>query len=160
MNPVPQSIVMFIAGLMVGGLLVAAWLTLPSPPLTFWQESDTMMSDNASLSLDESGRVSVGDQEAGDTVRVDSITVPAPGVWVAVREVSGTTLGNVLGAARARAPSTEFIVPLLRSTNGAQTYAIVLYRDNGDDLFDLVSDSVYVDFDTGEPVVAPFATLP
>jgi hypothetical protein len=111
------------------------------------------------LPPDKSGSVSVTDQEAGMSVRVESVTVPPPGVWVAIREVEGTTLGNILGAARARGPASQVAVPLLRETQPLHTYAVQLFRDDGDNEFSQALDSVYVDFDTGLPVIAPFSTF-
>jgi hypothetical protein len=55
-------------------------------------------------------------------------------------------------------PVENLEINLLRETLPGHPYAVVLYRDDGDDLFDHEADSVYVDFDTGEPVVSPFNT--
>lgn len=105
------------------------------------------------------GTVSVADQPAGNSAIVESVTVPPPGVWVAVRDMTGNMVGNILGAAHARGPVSLFEVPLLRSTVSGRTYAITLYRDDGDDAFDLEKDSAYVDFDTGERVLVLFKAL-
>lgn len=103
-----------------------------------------------------SGAISVADQPAGGSVSVESVTVPPPGVWVAVREIVGSDLGNVLGAARVSGPQTNVTVSLLRATEPNTRYAVELYRDGGNNAFDLSTDSVYVDTDTGERVVAYF----
>jgi len=106
-----------------------------------------------------SGTVSVNNQSAGNSVIVESVTVPPPGVWVAVQETHGNQLGNVLGATRVHGPLSNVVVNLLRNTQPNRNYAIVLYRDGGDGgIFDLKVDSVYVDFDSGERVVVPFRT--
>jgi hypothetical protein len=84
--------------------------------------------------------------------------VPPPGVWVAIREVSGRDLGNVLGAVRVVGPHTSVVVPLLRATEPNRSYAVQLYRDDGDGAFDPSINSVYVDFDTGARVVEYFTT--
>lgn len=108
---------------------------------------------------DTSGAVSVEAQPAGDSVIVESVTVPPPGVWVAVQETQGDKLGNVLGATRVHGPLSNVVVSLLRNTKPNRTYAVVLYRDGGDGgVFDLSTDSVYVDFDSGKRVVVPFRT--
>jgi hypothetical protein len=91
-------------------------------------------------------------------VAVDAVNVPAPGAWAAVEELQNGDLGNILGAARVVAPAANLTVPLLRATAPGNTYAVVLYRDNGDGTFDAKTDSVYVDFDSGERVVALFRT--
>jgi hypothetical protein len=107
-----------------------------------------------------SGALTVSDQPAGESVRIESVTVPPPGVWVAVVELMPDgTLGNVLGAALARGPRSNLSVSLLRATLPGHRYAAVLYRDDGNGNFLLGEDSAYVDFDTGQRVVAPFKTL-
>lgn len=106
-----------------------------------------------------SGAVSVSNQQAGSSVLVDSVTVPPPGVWVTVQETHGDSLGNVLGATRVHGPLSNVVVSLLRNTEPNRTYAVVLYRSDGDKgLFNLKTDSVYVDFDSGKRVVVPFRT--
>jgi hypothetical protein len=120
-----------------------------------------MHSPNATSTLPAatlSGAISVQNQSPGESVAIESVTVPPPGVWVAVREVQGTDLGNVLGAARVGGPRSNFSVSLLRATEPGHTYAVELYRDDGSGNFDLANDSVYVDFDTGQRVVAYFTT--
>jgi len=108
----------------------------------------------------QSSAVSVSNQAAGSSVVVDAVTVAPPGVWVAVQELgSDNTLGNVLGAARVRGPRSNVTVTLLRDTVPAHRYAVVLYRDDGDEAFTLSGDSAYIDFDTGDRVIAPFMTL-
>ncbi len=108
----------------------------------------------------ESGAVAVSDQRAGDSVVVDSVTVEPPGVWVAVAELEADgSLGNVLGAELARGPRSNLTVSLLRSTLPTHRYAVVLYRDNGNGTFTLGEDSVYIDFNTGGRVIAPFTAL-
>lgn len=148
---------------MLGAVLVGAWFVggnlstgaVPPTPPPF-----TANITNASeATSSESGAVSVADQPAGSSVTVDSVTVPPPGVWIAVQEISDGTLGNVLGATRVHGPLSNVTVPLLRSTEPTQTYAVVLYRDGGDGgVFDLKIDSVYVDLDSGKRVLALFRT--
>lgn len=146
----------FIVGVMCGALLTGAWvfsdtfvLALATPPPSSTTSTVASVRGN--------GSVSVLDQSFGDVVIVESITVPPPGVWVAVREVNGDDLGNVLGAVRITGPRSHVSVPLLRATEPGRSYAVELYRDNNGD-FDVTINSVYVDFDTGERVVAYFST--
>ncbi len=143
-------------GVMLGALLVGAWflgsdsaLTPPPPAVT----TSTLNSGP------ESGAVTVSDQGSGPTVTIDAITVPPPGVWIAVREMDGNNLGNVLGAVRVGGPRTNVSVPLLRATEPGRSYAVELYRDDNNGAFDPALNSVYVDFDTGTRVVAYFKTV-
>lgn len=147
----------FIAGVMFGALLTGAWFFrdsgLPLAPGTA-----PLFSADGESPAPESGAVSVADQPSGETVVVESVTVPPPGVWVAVREMNGRDLGNVLGAARVTGPKSPVVVELLRSTEPSRSYAVELYRDDSGGAFDPLINSVYVDFDTGARVVAYFAT--
>lgn len=147
----------FIAGVMLGAVLVGAWFfggDISSLPFT----SSPLLATTTTSSLEESGAVSVADQPAGLSVIVESVTVSPPGVWVAVREVNGADLGNVLGAARVVGPHGNIIVSLLRSTEPKRSYAVELYRDDNNGTFDPSTNSVYVDFDTGARVVSYFTT--
>ncbi len=148
------SINSFIAGIMFGAMLTGAWFFsgnfAPKPYASF--------PEGTANDAQEGGSVSVAHQPAGETVVVESVTVPPPGVWVAVREVVGDELGNVLGAVRVSGPKSGVSVPLLRATEPGRSYAVQLYRDDGNGAFDVVVNSVYVDFDTGARVVAYFTT--
>lgn len=157
-----RTIVSFAVGFLAGALCVSWWLSGDSffAPLAPTPSPEPATTQSTSTPRDESGAVSVNDQGAGMAVLVESVTVPPPGVWVAVRELDGTNLGNVLGAARVQGPRTSVTVPLLRATEPGTTYAAELYRDNGDDQFDLSTDSVYIDFTTTEPVITYFHTNP
>lgn len=147
----------FAIGIVLGAALTGAWFLGGGIRLPVF--SPRMATSTGVNVVSESNAVSVAAQPAGDTVVVESVTVPPPGVWVAVREVRGGELGNVLGAERASGPRSNFIIHLLRATEPDRPYAIELYRDNGDGAFDLAKDSAYVDFDTSARVIAPFRTL-
>lgn len=143
-------------------LLASAWflgtvrlpLALPS--------SLTEATTTADGAPSASGAIAVSDQPAGDTVRVESVTVPPPGVWVAVRDANASgDLGNVLGALRAGGPRADILIPLLRATDPGHRYAVELYRDDAGGGFDPARNSIYVDFGTGARVVEYFsATSP
>ncbi len=147
----------FVAGVMVGVLLTGFWFlggnTMPGSSGSSLSQATTTGIVNT-----KSSSVSVANQSAGETVMVESVTVPPPGVWVAVREVIGSDLGNVLGAARVNGPRSNVSVSLLRATEPGRTYAVQLYRDDDNGAFDVAVNSVYVDFDTGARVVAYFNT--
>ena len=140
----------FIAGTMFGLLIAGIWFSHGDTIGTF--------SRPATLSETSSSVLSVISQAAGSEVVVDTIQVPITGVWVAVRELEGEVLGNVLGAARISGTHTAFSVPLLRATEPGRTYAIELYRDDNDGVFDVAANSVYIDFDTSAPVIVHFNT--
>ncbi len=148
------SVNSFIAGIMFGILLTGAWFFSDS----FTPAPSPSSSADTTIEMQEGGSVSVGPQSAGNTAVVESVTVPPPGVWVAVREVVDDELGNVLGAARVKGPRSNVSIPLLRATEPGRTYAIQLYRDDAGGVFDVTTNSIYVDFDTGMRVVTYFTT--
>lgn len=152
----------FIVGIMLGALLVGAWFANGNASfMPAWAPSSSpFATSTGSVAISPSGALSVANQPAGDTVVIESVTVPPPGVWVAVREMFGNDLGNVLGAAHISGPRSNFSVSLLRATEPDRPYAVELYRDDGSSGFDLAEDSVYIDFDTGAPVIAYFRTAP
>lgn len=149
----------FVAGFMLGALFVGGWfIGDPSSILPSSTTPTPRGTDVKAATSTESGAISVADQPAGMEVVVESLTVPPPGVWAAVREVNGVDLGNVLGAVRVEGPRANVTIPLLRATEPGLPYAVELYRDDGGGEFDLARDSVYVDFASGQPVVARFTT--
>lgn len=152
----------FIAGVMLGMLVSAAWFAGDISdylPASASFNASTSTPDRADV-MQSSKAISVRAQPSGGTVLVDSVIVPPPGVWVAVREVYGRDLGNVLGAARVGSSRTEIVVPLLRATEPDRAYAVQLYRNDANNEFNPATSSVYVDFDTGMRVVAYFSTNP
>lgn len=148
----------FVAGVMLGALLVGAW-SFGKDFVLIPASSSILTTSIEKSSAPESGAVSVTDQPAGSEVVVESVTVPPPGVWVAVREMNGNDLGNVLGATRVSGPRSNVVIQLLRATEPGRSYAVELYRDDGIGTFDLATDSIYIDFDTGARVVAYFKTI-
>jgi hypothetical protein len=147
----------FISGVAIGVLATAAWFLGANASL-FPASLSVATSPTKNATIPESGAVAVADQGAGAEVLVESVTVPPPGVWVAVREVNGSDLGNVLGALRVGGPRTQVSVPLLRDTEAGRSYAVELYRDDNNGQFDPALNSVYVDFDTGSRVTVYFKT--
>ncbi len=147
-----KEISLAVIGLMVGLVVGATWHFNEFLPLLPTQPTAVSASTTNTLPP-ESGTVTVSDQKAGSTALIDSVTVPPPGVWVAVQDVNADgTLGSVLGASRVRHPATNVTVDLLRPTVAGTQYAVVLYRDDNNGVFARATDSRYVDFDTGSPV--------
>lgn len=147
----------FVAGIMVGVLLAGLWF-LGGDATSRISALSLSQATTTDVTVLKSNSISVVNQPAGDTVIVESVTVPPPGVWVAVREVTGSDLGNVLGAARVSGPRSNVSIALLRATEPGRAYAVQLYRDDDNGSFDVAVNSVYVDFDTGARVVAYFKT--
>lgn len=100
--------------------------------------------------------VAAPNQKAGDTVLVNKVVSGAE-VWVAVREDREGLMGNILGAKKVGAGTSEsVVVELLRPTVSNAKYYVVLYRDNGDGAFDSKTD-VLVESD-GSTIISTFRT--
>lgn len=85
--------------------------------------------------------VSVDDQPAGDNVRVVEAKLSRVS-WIAVRDDM-----RIYGAARVTPPQgggtvSDITVPLLRNTEAGKTYSVVVYADDGDNVFDFKKDSL------------------
>lgn len=95
--------------------------------------------------------VSAVDQSAGLSVMVASATLTERG-WVAVQDSKGW----ILGAARLEAGAhSDVEVPLLRATEAGESYKVLVYVDDGDNIFDLHKDVMVM----GEGGVAFSATF-
>ncbi len=167
LSPAPrQSHGVVIAGIsfLLGVLCASAWFVetdLRAAQNTVNATPNTSSTTNSGFEEHvSSGLLTVHDQDAGNAAVVDTVSVPAPGVWVAIVELHGNDLGNILGVAGTAGSESNVAVHLLRNTLPGQTYAVVLYRDDGDGVFDLHADSVYVDYDSGQRVIALFHTNP
>lgn len=100
--------------------------------------------------------VTAPNQKAGSTVLVDRV-VSETEIWVAVREDNGGLMGNILGAKKVAAGTSEdVVIELLRPTVANAKYYVVLFRDNGDGMFDNKTDAI-IESD-GRIVVSTFKT--
>ena len=150
-----------IIGLVVG--FAAGWYWTESKNENYNQdisknEERNVIADKNNFNVvDNTGNesISVEDQTAGLEVMVEEVTLSEAG-WIAVREVINGEMGNILGATRIKeaGTSTDISVKVLRPTMAGQDYAIVIYRDDGDEDFDFNFDSLVVS--GSEPVSATF----
>jgi hypothetical protein len=134
-----KTIVAFVLGLIIGGLLV--WIFTPSTDVEVAEEMEVdtmeqMMEDTVMVSGE--GSFTVTDQPAGETIFFTADAYPAVGGWIVVREYADNTPGNILGAARYNTEQgllpTE--VELLRGTEAGNTYRLSFFTDDGDEVFD------------------------
>ncbi len=105
-----------------------------------------------------SAPATVLDQQAGKSVTVREVNMPAPGVWVAIAEMRGDVVWRVLGARHAFSKGTDFPVGLLRPTVPNAEYAVILFTDDGDGIFELHGDAPVEDQVSGERFRADFKT--
>ncbi len=139
-----KSIVAFVAGLLIGGLLV--WV-FSAPEATAPTEvvvdanaakvidvTDAATSDAAAPTVGE-GKVAVtGDIAAGESVAVTVTDYPATDGWVAIRDYVDGALGSVLGASRYSQSEGKYPakVDLFRATEAGKNYAVVFYTQATD----------------------------
>lgn len=156
-----KTVVSFIAGLLIGGLLVWVFAGTAeeavAPEMQGEQPSDVVeevtvvetpetpdaeaVVEVTELAVGD-GNVSVSNQAAGTTVVLDGATFPTEEGWVAVRSYPNGQLGSILGAARyskeqGLVPSE---VPLLAPTSAGRDYAVVFFSEDGDHEFNLAND--------------------
>ena len=162
-----KTVVAFIAGLLIGGLLV--WVFSGPSHDDHHQdgekhdeagEMNEEMSDETStndeVAEDDStettttpemqtgdGAIVVSNQAAGSTVTIDSATFPNDEGWIAVRSYQNDQLGNILGAARFS--KEQNLVPeavsLLVPTTAGNSYAVVFFTEDGNREFNLSGDA-------------------
>lgn len=161
-----KTIVSFIVGLLIGGLLVWAFSgpTASAPEVkeekigadkvkvevTNDQEEETTTEKEAEAPVATlpvgDGSVTVTDQSASSLITLTSVTYPVSEGWIGVRDYESGQLGSLLGVVRFS--ESQGLVPkdiaLQRSTVAGKEYAVVVYTDNGDRKFNL-ADDVQVD---------------
>ena len=152
-----KTIVAFIAGLLIGGLLVWVFFVASGDDVADETRNDTPATEtrtdgannSASVStagdntpeevtVSENGEIRIADQKAGMRVAIESFKASEENGWIAIHDVnSDESLGRVLGAARFALK--EGLVPqaveLLRPTIAGKTYRVVLYGEDGDKRF-------------------------
>ncbi|MBP9842468.1 MAG: hypothetical protein KBC62_00530 [Candidatus Pacebacteria bacterium] len=167
-----KTLVAFIVGLLIGGMLVWAFsgpeVTAPTNDETTDESSSEVASDDKTDEAKDSaederepvaaptlkvgdGSVVVADQEASAKIALESATYPVSEGWIGVREYNNDQLGYILGVVRFS--ESQGLVPneivLQRSTTAGKQYAVVIYTEDGDRQFNLAND-VQIDtiFDT------------
>ena len=160
-----KTVVAFIAGLVIGGLLVFAFGGTPSEDTSDMdndldtsevrdtdeedeEDASSEQTDDDSTSTDDTETPSniietgdaaarVTDQAAGSVVTIDSATYPNDEGWIGVREYVDGETGSILGVARYSKSQglTPSQVKLLRATTAGSEYAVVFFTDNGDRSF-------------------------
>ncbi len=155
-----KTVVAFITGLLIGGLLVWVFSSTPEDkmqPEEKTTDTEQVTGDEAKseevkteskeevVASDEvigKGVLTVADQAAGKVVTLGKTEFPTKSGWVVVREFMDGTPGNVLGAARYSA--AEGLVPasvdLMRETVKDSSYQVVFFTNMGDAGFSLAED--------------------
>lgn len=154
-----KTVVAFITGLLIGGLLVWVFSSTPadapvdeSEEVTTEESANTDDSDQISIATDTTetikaavsgtGSLSINDQAAGDAVVLGTTTYPTESGWIVVRDFTDGNLGNILGAARYSLDEglTPTAVRLLRNTETGSSYQVMFYSESGDKKFSTADD--------------------
>ncbi len=151
-----KTVVAFITGLLIGGLLVWVFSSTPESNVevddegTNTEQVETETNNQATTNVkteDETvgtGLLSVSNQKAGMTVAIGTLEFPTKNGWVVVRDYMDGAPGNILGAARFSAD--EGLVPtsveLMRETVAGSSYQVVFFTNEGDIGFALTDDKV------------------
>jgi len=160
-----KTLVAFVAGLLIGGLLVWVFGGSTQDKSESVVKTDTDVSEEvadknqnnsetATVSEPEDetsapskmqtgdGGVDVSDQPAGLLVTLDSATFPSAEGWVGVRSFPNGQIGSILGASRYS--ENQGLVPseieLLVPTITGRTYAITFFTEDGDRIFNPAYD--------------------
>ncbi|MCA9365815.1 hypothetical protein KC723_02885 [Candidatus Kaiserbacteria bacterium] len=161
-----KTVVAFIVGLLIGGLLVWVFSGAPAESPTENQDEDTKaevldkdtnassedINDVSDVKTDEvaelptlevgDGSVRVADQASGFEVKLDGAVFPTEEGWIGVRGYNDGQLTSILGVMRYS--QEQGLVPnsieLQAPTQAGRDYAIVFFTENGDREFSLADD--------------------
>lgn len=152
-----KTVVSFVVGLLVGGLLVWAFTgTGPQDKKSALTDDDKKemagevatkeavnngTDDTTAVPVGD-GAVTVNEAKAGMSVSLADVTFPAKEGWVGVRNLNDGKLGWILGVARFSAEQglNPKQIELLTPTVAGREYAIVFYSESGDRKFNVAED--------------------
>ncbi len=157
-----KTIVAFVVGLLIGGMLVWAFSGSPSEApkdaekdteqtTTETTTEDSSNTDEATATTETEapklsvgdGKIVVNDQPASASIKIESATYPVGEGWVGVRDFQNEDLKFLLGVVRFS--ESQGLVPseivLQRPTVAGREYAVVVYTENGDFDFSLADDA-------------------
>ena len=148
-----KTVVAFITGLLIGGLLVWVFSSAPdtaqapSSAGTVPAESANGNSSNAAISNQAAtvvpdGSLTVPDQNAGTMVTLGTVKHPTRDGWIVVRDYMDGVPAGILGAARYGLD--EGLIPtqveLLRPTLAGSSYQVLFYTSEGEKGFSSAED--------------------
>ena len=157
-----KTVVSFVVGLLVGGLLVWAFAGGPDESkkdikaegdtkvLTSDKKTDSTTKEEVDGTKEEDSAMPVGEgsvkvdgeMKAGSSVALSDVTFPTKEGWVGVRNLNDGKLGMILGVARFSSEQglNPKEIQLLTPTVAGREYAIVFYSESGDRKFNVAND--------------------
>jgi hypothetical protein len=160
-----KTVVAFIAGLLIGGLLVWVFSSTPEDRNVAENDNGTTTEDagnNSNVSGsdvnqpatsteddEDGGDIEVADQPAGNRVLLGTTKFPKSG-WIVVRDYRDGMPGRILGAARFNIEEGLLPkeIPLVRNTTSGSTYQVLFYTNEGGNGFSTAEDKPMDDFST------------
>jgi len=170
-----KTLVAFVVGLLIGGMLVWAF-SGPDAQAPMTDGDDTTQEvDAEQAEMDEeadkndseadseeaaaprpelqvgNGEIVVPDQAASASIELESATYPVSEGWIGVRQFNNDNLGYILGVVRFS--ESQGLIPseitLQQPTTAGNRYAVVVFTEDGDLDFNLAGD-IQIDtiFDT------------
>lgn len=160
-----KTVVAFITGLLIGGLLVWVFSSTPeekkepvdestnTEEVSSTEDSKTeeksetkteVMDKGGDVVVTGTGSIEVADQKAGESVTLGTLSFPTKAGWVVVRDYKDGVQGNILGSARYSADEglTPKTVELQRKTVAGSTYQVSFYTNEGAIGFGLGEDKL------------------
>ncbi len=157
-----KTVVAFITGLLIGGLLVWVFSSTPEGSKDVELTTDDAKTTETTKTTTETntttpttetpatktavgeGKIAVTDQKSGMKVALGDVTLPAKSGWVVVRDYLDGVPGNILGAARYSVD--EGLMPksvdLMRATTVGSSYQVVFFTNEGGIEFRLGEDKL------------------
>jgi len=142
-----------IVGFLVGYVSVRPSNDTPTAEKTFQDGQEVSINDDSqsgvldintpvSTTVVEDFNLKANNQPAGDSVIVEEAQLPYVS-WITVREDRNGEFGSILGAYRLQPGiHSGFDVSLQRGTEANKFYHIVIYKDDGDGVFDYKADTL------------------
>ena len=152
-----KTVVAFITGLLIGGLLVWVFSSTPEDKVTLVEEKVTKDTSTEVKATEEKkteivktteaieeGSIIVLEQKAGKSITLGATKYPTNAGWVVIRDYMDGVPGNILGAARYDV--AEGLLPtsvdLMRSTTAGSSYQVVFYTNGGTTGFATAEDTL------------------
>lgn len=155
-TPAPRYALLVLAGFIVGVLVMVFAEKAIAPAHNEVEQPATVVSTSTPTTTDNAN-LQVLSQDAGESVRVSRVSLPEDG-WLVVHEVEAGHVGNALGALRRdKGEYTDMAIELLRATLPGKEYAVILYADNANKIFEIKKDLPIINSD-GAPVMVTFKT--
>lgn len=164
-----KTIVSFVVGLLIGGILVWAFTGSENVEAPAVQDQDDAEIDSSEEDEDVNdeegasepsdvnssndqtnnllpvgeGSVVVEDQSASTRIALASASYPVSEGWIGVRDYTNGNLGGILGVVRFS--ESQGLVPkdiiLQRATRSGNEYAVVIFTEDGDRIFNSATDA-------------------